>query len=88
MVLGYLNLASAIAAGVAAVLWLISAIVRVKFDETPGPDGMVPGGIVDDDNNDILASKARANWWSAWAALAAGLAAALQALAIWNTPIA
>lgn len=83
-----INLASAIFAGAAAILWFISAVVRVKFDDTPGPDGMIAGAIVDDDNNDILASQARANWWSAWAASAAAIAAALQAIAIWCTPVA
>lgn len=87
LLLKYLNLASAIAAGVASVLWYVSAVVRVKFDATPGPDGMVPGAIVDDDDNDILASQARGNWWSARAAFAAAVAAALQAVAIWHTPI-
>ena len=85
--LKHLNLASAIAAGVAAVLWFVSAVVRVKFNATPSPDGMIDGGIVDDKNNDILASQARGNWWSAWAASAAGVAAALQAIAIWYTPV-
>ena len=87
IVLKYLNLSSAIAAGVASVLWFVSAVVRVKFDATPGPDGTVPGAIVDDQDNDILASQARGNWWSAWAASAAAVAAALQAVAIWNTPV-
>lgn len=86
--LQYLNLASAIAAGVAAVLWFVSATVRIKFDATPGPNGWTTGAIVDEENNDILASQAKGNWWSAWAASAAGVAAALQAVAIWNTPIA
>jgi hypothetical protein len=85
--LRYLNLASAIAAGIAAVLWFVSAVARVKFDDTPGLDGMTPGGIVDDENNDILASQARGNWWSAWAASAAAVAAPLQATAIWFTPV-
>ena len=85
--LKHLNLASAVAAGVAAGLWFVSAVVRVKFNVTPGPDGMIDGGIVDDKNNDILASQARGNWWSAWAASAAAVAAALQAIAIWYTPI-
>lgn len=82
-----LNFASAIAAGIAAALWLKSAVVRVKFDDRPGPDGMTPGGIVDDEDNDLLASQARGNWWSAWAASAAAVAAALQAIAIWCTPV-
>jgi hypothetical protein len=56
--LKHLNLASAIAAGIAAVLWFTSAVVRVKFDATPGPDGTVDGAIVDDEDNDILASQA------------------------------
>jgi hypothetical protein len=85
--LRHLNLASAIAAGIAAVVCFVSAVVRVKFNATPGPDGMIDGGIVDDKYNDILASQTRGNWWSAWAASAATVAAALQAIAIWCTPV-
>jgi hypothetical protein len=62
-----------------------SILVRVKFDATPRPNGMVPGAIVGEDDNDILASRARGNWWSARAAFAAAAAAALQAVAIWYT---
>lgn len=84
--LPFFNFGSAAFAFIAALLWFYSAVVRVKYDETPDKDGMIPGAIVDDHNNDILASQARGNKLSAAAAIASGLAALLQALAIWNTP--
>ncbi|MBC3873486.1 hypothetical protein [Undibacterium flavidum] len=81
--LTWINLASAMFAGIAALLWFYSAVVRVKVNDIPDESGFIGSSISDGNGNDILASLVHANFWSACAASAAGVAAILQAVAIW-----
>lgn len=77
-----LNTASAFAALVAAVLWFWSTRVNVKFG-TASATGWQDGGLIDFDGNDQLATLRLANQWNMRASFAAGVAAILQAAALY-----
>ena len=76
------QLLSAAAAIVSAALWVWSARVSVKADETPDEDGMIPASITDSETGAGLhATLKEQSRWNAWAALAASVAAVFQGIA-------
>lgn len=75
------NLVSAGFAFVAAVLWLISASVRVKAKPKIDKDGWTESSHESDDNNVVESAKLQQRW-SRMAALAAAAAAAAQGIAL------
>ena len=74
-----LNIASGIAALIAAALWFISARARVKYTPVVDQSGFTAASITAGDT-DVLASIKRANLWSMWAAIAAGVSALCQSI--------
>jgi len=77
----FIDIISAISAFAAAILWVYSAKVRVKFDESiPGKDGDI--AIIDDDNSDLLKSLRAQSEWSVKAAYMAALAATFQGIGL------
>jgi hypothetical protein len=73
-VLSYLlNIASGVFAVSAALLWFRSATVRT-------PTGY-PLGLKIKEQSELSKAVAQQSWWSAWAALSAGLAAICQVVA-------
>ena len=76
-----LNITSAIAAYIAAMLWYKSAVVKVPYKDEPGADGFSQAGIIVD-GNDFIATAIASSTWSKRAAYAAALAAFLQATAM------
>lgn len=77
-----LNLFSGLAALTAAGLWFWSARVKVAYDPTPDENGWSEAVVLDEHGADILKSLKQANYWSMWAAVAAGVAASCQSIAI------
>ena len=75
-----LNIASGIAALIAAALWFLSARVRVKYKPIVDQSGFTAASITEGDI-DVLESIKRANSWSMWAAIAAGVSALCQSIA-------
>ena len=69
---------SAVAAFVAAVLWWRASTLLVVPDQTPDASGWIPASITDETGSDPLASAREGSRWNAWAAIVAGVAAALQ----------
>jgi hypothetical protein len=69
-----LELVSALFAIAAAILWFRSATVA-----TPGG---YPLGLKQKELGDLSKSVAKQSWWSAWAAVCAGVAAIFQAAVI------
>ena len=76
-----LNVTSALAAYVAAMLWYKSAAVKVPYKDEPGADGISQASIVVD-SNDFIATAIASSMWSKRAAYASALAAFLQASAM------
>lgn len=79
-----LNVASGLAALVAAVLWFWSAKVRVKYKDIVEAGGFQSATILDG-TTDVLETIKAANFWSIWASIAAGLSALCQAIAAFPT---
>lgn len=82
-----LNIGSALAAYVAAMLWYKSAALKVPYKEKPGIDGYSQACIVVD-GTDFIATAIESSKWSKRAAYAAALAAFLQATAMAAAKIA
>jgi hypothetical protein len=74
-----LNRISGIAALVAAALWFVSARMRVKYEPVVDSHGFQEAAILDG-AIDVLESIKRANFWSMWAAIAAGISALCQSI--------
>lgn len=86
---GHLNLAAASAALLAAGLWFYSTWVTKPYVEHT-EDGWTSGGVVQVESDGRLtepAASAQAQArWNRWAALAAGVAAGLQGIALLIAP--
>ena len=67
--------------GLAAMAWFISSVawVSAATRDQPREDGFHDEQIIDDNENDVLATAARQVWWNRWAAGFACLAAVCQA---------
>lgn len=75
-----LNLASIFFAFLAAVFWFISAYAYVTVKDEPDESGWV-SATISSDGKDLIKSLKRQSFWSAIAAVCAGLAAILQLVA-------
>jgi hypothetical protein len=79
----FLNWAAAIAALIAAALWFWASRVRVAPAEEK-PDEWNDAAVLYIDKrgraSDAIETAAVQSWWNAWAATAAGIAAASQAI--------
>ncbi len=72
---------SAIFFGVcSAILWIISAVVKVKANGAPSHDGWGGGSVQDGDGNDIVQTLKRQSKWNSAAAISASVAAITQAI--------
>ena len=78
---GGFQIASAVFAFVAGVLWFFSAIVRVRYKDSVGSDGMIEANIIVD-GADFIKTIQRQSFWSAMAALVACGAAFCQFIVI------
>lgn len=78
---GFVVALSAVAAVVSAVLWLLSAVAKVPYEDRYRPDGTPIGTISDGVLDLILTAKKQARL-SACAAVAASMAATLQAISL------
>lgn len=75
-----LNWASALAALIAAGLWLTSSIIRVNYTEQN--QGEWSEAAIADDGADVIRTMRRQNVWNARAAMATAVAAVCQAVAL------
>jgi hypothetical protein len=79
---------SALFALVAALLWAFASFQKVRALSEEGlekrfRDSLIPMQIIETNGNvDILDTAARQTYWNGWAALAASIAAILQALSL------
>ena len=65
----------------AAAFWFISATVRVRYKDIPGPGGWIESDIKTG-NTDFIRTVQRQSFWNARAALAACVAAVFQFIVI------
>ena len=75
------QITSAILALLAAAFWFISAKVRVRHEDIPGPDGWT-AFTINVDGADFIRTVQRQSSWNARAALAACVAAVCQFIVI------
>jgi hypothetical protein len=72
---------SAVAAGLAAIFWLASAVVPIPKPVTVSYGG---GGST---GKEILEAMRRQSWLNAGGAVSAAVSVVAQAVALWNRPI-
>ena len=73
-----LQCASALVGVIAALLWLIATLVYVRPRTRQSEAGWDDAQITANDQ-DVIETARLQTWWNMWAALATGVAAALQA---------
>lgn len=76
-----LNLVSASAAIVAALLWFMVTMVKIPPSDTPDKFGVMSAAIISD-GSDVIATAKHQNCWNRYAALAATVAALTQGIAL------
>jgi hypothetical protein len=77
-----LNWLAALVAVIAALLWLRSATVKIPANPPPRDESGVFAALITLNDSDFIATAVQQARWNKWAAFAAAIAAACQAVAL------